>query len=121
MALIPAFSIIAAVTSGFLSKCCPSEWWSSTPAWRYGAAAPDGAARCSGFLSRPTFGMSELKASTVDGTSIQPGSLCERTQRSGPSYHPEPEMGFVATTQEPEMGLRERVGLRGPCLETLHS
>ena len=28
---------------------------------------------------------------------------------------------FGATTQEPEMGLRERVGLRGPCLETLHS
>ena len=56
MALIPAFSIIAAVTSGFLSKCCPSEWWSSTPAWRYGAAAW----RCSGFFSRPTLGMSEL-------------------------------------------------------------
>ena len=56
VALIPAFSIIAAVTSGFLSKCCPSEWWSSTPAWRYGAAAW----RCSGFFSRPTLGMSEL-------------------------------------------------------------
>ena len=54
VALIPAFSIIAAVTSGFLSKCCPSEWWSSTPAWRYGAAAW----RCSGFFSRPTLGMS---------------------------------------------------------------
>ena len=59
VALIPAFSIIAAVTSGFLSKCCPSEWWSSTPACRYGAAPPPGAER-SGFFSRPTLGISEL-------------------------------------------------------------
>ena len=85
VALIPAFSIIAAVTSGFLSKCCPSEWWSSTPAWRYGAAAW----RCSGFFSRPTLGMSEL-AYTI--------SVRRKTARAqGERCHGQPSTGSGQT------------------------
>ena len=83
VALIPAFSIIAAVTSGFLSKCCPSEWWSSTPAWRYGAAAW----RCSGFFSRPTLGMSEL-AYTISvrrKTARAQGERCQGTAVHAPA------------------------------------